>query len=53
LEPEFIRFAYNHNKLQSHKPASSIACTNSALAVELEILWDQLEQLSCLVQPNG
>jgi hypothetical protein len=53
LEPEFIRLDYNHNKLQSLETDSSTPCTNNALAVELEFLWDQLDRPSFLAQPNG
>jgi hypothetical protein len=38
LEPGFIHFAYNHNRLQSLETVSSTACTNGALAVELVFL---------------
>jgi hypothetical protein len=49
MEPGFILFGYTHNKLQSFQTASSIARINNAMAVEIEFLWDQLEQIFFLV----
>jgi hypothetical protein len=43
LETEFISFTYNHNKLQLLKITS---LTGFALALALEFLWDQPDQLA-------
>jgi hypothetical protein len=44
LEPGSICLPYSHNKLQSPEVVSSAVCVNNSPAVELEFLWDQLEQ---------